>query len=141
VGVSCCAYGIALFSTAIGGFWTGPDFDHPPMPGWNCLLSGWWHFPEGWLANPLMFMALFLLMIRFRIAAFLTSSAAVGLAWIWTENFSREFSVELLRSGYDWWMGSLHVLAFGILCSAVWYYRESWQSVKSFCRASRESLV
>src|SRR5437764_5909602 len=82
--LSGSAYGVALFSTAIGGFWTGPDFDHPPMTGWNCLTSGCFHFPIGWLANPVMFTAIVLLLIRFRFAAFLSSCGALGLAWIWT---------------------------------------------------------
>ena len=138
LGVACLsiiAYGVALFSTAIAGFWTGPDFDHPPMSGMDCLLSGWFHFPIGWLANPLLFTAIILLVIRFRIAAFLLAIGAIGLAWSWTYEFCRQFSATLLMSGYHWWLLSMQVLVVGNFCSLVLHYRETWQSFRSLRQA------
>jgi hypothetical protein len=136
--LACTAYGIALFSTAIGGFWTGPDFDHPPMSGLNCLLSGWFHFPIGWLANPVMFTAVVLLLARCRSAAFLSATGAIGLAWLWTHEFCQQFPAKLLMAGYHWWLLSMLVLVVGSLCSLVFHYRETWQSWRSLSRICQE---
>jgi hypothetical protein len=131
VSLTGIAYGVALFSTAIGGFWTGPDFDHPPMSGWECLLWGWLHFPIGWLANPLMFVAVILLLTRCRIVAFFLAAGAIGLAWLWTYDFSRQFSAKLLMAGYDWWVLSMQVLLVGVFCSLIVHYAETWRSMQS----------
>lgn len=117
--VWCTAYAIALCSTAIDGFWTGPDFHFAPTPGWNCLLSGWFHFPIGWLANPLLFVGVLCVLTGHRVPALICAVCAVALAYLWTYEFSREFSPKLLMSGYDWWLGSTYVLAVGSLSSLV----------------------
>src|SRR4051794_24334965 len=136
--LACTAYGISLFSIAIGGFWTGPDFDHAPMSGLTCLLSGWVHFPIGWLANPAFCTGVVLLVFRFRIAAFLSATAGIGLAWLWTCEFCRQFPAELLMNGYRWWLFSMQLLLLGTLCSMIVHSSETWQSVRLFCRAWRE---
>ena len=134
---SCIAYHFALFSTAIGGFWTGPDFDHAPMSGWECLLTGWFEFPIGWLANPVLFAATVLLLFRLRIAAFLLGVGAVGFSTLWVNQFFRQFPPKLLLSGYDWWLLSQHILVAGSFCSLIVHYPETWQSMRLLCRASR----
>lgn len=139
--LSGIAYGVALSSTAIGGFWTGPDFDHPPMSGWDCLRTGWLFFPEGWLANPLTFAAVILLLTRCRIAAFFLAAGALGLAWLWTYDFSREFSAKLLMAGYDWWVLSMQILLVGSFCSLVMHYPETWQSLRSLYQSWREPVT
>jgi hypothetical protein len=129
--VLCCsAYGVALSSTAIDGFWTGPDFDHAPMSGLDCLLSGWLWQPIGWLANPLIFAGVVLLLVRCRISAFVTGMAAIGLAVFWTREFSREFSAKLLMSGYAWWMASMQILVAGSFLSMVVHYSETLKSLR-----------
>src|SRR5579864_939381 len=136
--LACSAYSIALSSTAIGGFWTGPDFDHPPMSGLNCLLSGWFHFPIGWLANPVMFAAIVLLLTRCRSAAFLSATGAIGLALLWTYDFCRQFPPNLLMAGYHWWILSMQVIVVGSLCSLAFHYRETWRSLRALWRKRQE---
>lgn len=136
--LACISYGIALFSKAIGEFWTGPDFHISSMAGWNCLLSGWFHFPIGWLANPALFAGLGLLLARCRTAAFLSAVGSIGLAWLWTHEFCREFSEKLLLAGYRWWLLSMLILAVGSLFSLAFHYRETWQSWRSSGRTCQE---
>ncbi len=129
--VLCCsAYGVALSSTAIAGFWTGPDFDIAPLSGLKCLLSGWFWEPTGWLANPLIFAGVAFLLTRHRILAFVLGIGAIGLALLWTRQFSREFSPELLMSGYTWWLASMQILAVGSFCSAIVHYSETLKSLR-----------
>jgi hypothetical protein len=139
--LACIAYGVALFSTAIGGFWTGPDFDHAPMSGWDCLLSGWFHFPIGWLANPVLFAAIFLLLSGFRIAAFLLGILAIGLVRYWTYEFCQQFPAKLLMAGCDWWLFSIEALVAGSFCSMVLHCLETWQSLTSLGRTCRKPLT
>jgi hypothetical protein len=111
------------------------------MSGMDCLLSGWFHFPIGWLANPLLFAAIVLLVIRFRLVAFLLATGATGLAWFWTQEFCRQFPANLLMPGYDWWLRSMQVLVIGSFCSVVLHYRETWRSLNSLFRAAREPVT
>jgi hypothetical protein len=88
-----------------------------------------------------MFAAIVLLLARFRIAAFLLAMGAIGLAWLWTYEFCREFPAELLKAGYDWWLLSMQVLVVGIFCSMILHYREMWQSLRSICGARLEPVT
>ena len=129
--LACIAYWVALSSTAIAGFSTGPDFDHPPMSGLDCLSSGWPLFPVGWLANPLFLAAVGLLFTRHRLVALLLVSGALGLAWFWTYDFCWQFPPKLLMDGYNWWLRSMQVLAVGAFGSAALHYRETWKSLRN----------
>jgi di/tricarboxylate transporter len=111
----CIAYGHALFSTAIGGFWSGPDFDHPPRTGLSCLLSGWFWHPLEWLANPFLLAAAVLLLTRHRGLACCGGVLAFGLAC----QFQREFPADLLMQGYYSWLISMAIFVIGSFCSVV----------------------
>lgn len=139
--LSGIAYAVALFSTAIGGFWTGPDFEYSPSSGLDCLQQGWLFFPIGWLANPVLFVAVVLLLARCRIAAFLMAIVAIALAWLWNNQFCREFSPELLRPGFHWWLSSMQILIAGSFCSLLLHCSETWRSLKSLGRACRRTFT
>ena len=78
------------------------------------------------------------LRVRYRSAAFLSAARAIGLAWLWTHEFCRQFSAELLMPGYRWWLQSMQVLVVGSFCSIALHYRETWQSWRSLCRTCQE---
>jgi len=138
-GLCSVCYWIALSSTAIAGFWTGPDFDFAPMTGWDCLRSGWFEFPLGWLVNPILLVGAILLLFGRRFTACIAAMAAIGLTRIWTWEFSHTYSLKLLREGYDWWLGSMHVLAAGSLCSMFIHCSDTWKRFRSFCASAPSS--
>jgi hypothetical protein len=115
-------YGRALFSTAIGGFGAGPDFEFGPSSGISCLLTGWLYFPLGWLANPVLLCGVALLLMQRRLLAALCGLLAVGLACLWAVQFQREYSADLLREGYYSWRLGMILFAIGTLCSVVTQY-------------------
>jgi hypothetical protein len=129
--VCCGMYGVALASTVIGGFWTGPDFDHPPMSGLDCLLGGWFHYPIGWLANPLFFTGVALLLSRHRSSACWVGMCAIGCSVLWTCEFYQEFSAKLLLPGSKWWFTSMYALVAGSLCSIAVHYFASEKPPRS----------
>jgi hypothetical protein len=85
------------------------------MTGLSCLLSGWFSYPLGWLANPTLLAGVLLLTTRRRLAACLGGTLALGMASLWTYKFRRDFRPEadLLREGYNWWLGGMVILAGG----------------------------
>jgi hypothetical protein len=119
----CIAYGHAFFSVAIAGFWSGPDFDHPPMTGLSCLLSGWFWYPLEWLANPFLLAAAVLLLTRHRVLACCVAVLALGLAC----QFQRELPAKLLMQGYYSWLISMAIFVIGSFCSVVieWFGKPS----------------
>lgn len=116
------AYGHALFSVAIGGFWHGPDFDHPPMTGLDCLLTGWLHYPLGWLANLALVAGIVLFLVGFRLLACLFGLFALGMACIFAKEFARDFPADLLKQGYHSWLMSMQIFVVGSACSLVLRY-------------------
>src|SRR5262245_17167771 len=83
IALCAIAYCHALRSIAIGGFWHGPDFDQPPMTGWDCLKSGWWIYPMGWLANFVLLAGIVVLLTGRRLLACLFAMLAIGMVCIW----------------------------------------------------------
>jgi hypothetical protein len=132
VSASCSAYGVALFSTAIRSFWTGPNFVIGPLSGWDCLTSGCFYLQIGWLANPVLFVGEVLLLSRYRIAAFLLAIGSLGWTCLWTIEFCREFSANLLEDGYYWWLSSMLILLVGAFCSLVVHHSEARRSLRLF---------
>ncbi len=99
------------------GLSAGP-FDLAAIYGFGCALTGWMDYPLGWLANPLLWAGVVLLVCRRPGAAAVCGLLAVGPVVQWSLEWHHQGLWRMLRVGYDLWVASVGLLAVG--SSVVW---------------------
>jgi hypothetical protein len=92
---------------------------HEPVRGYDALLWGWWGlltFDFPWLANPIYFLAILLVLVGLRKVGQVLSAVAFALGWLslgvkkWWFAENEGTPVENLGSAFYFWMASFLVL-------------------------------
>ncbi len=96
------------------GLSAGP-FDYGPINGFDCVLTGWMHYPFAWLANQLLWLGIILLANGHSRPAAMCGLFALGPVVQWSVSWHHQGLWPMLQRGYYLWVASVVLLVVGSL--------------------------